>query len=192
MKTYWQLITEASIRRVGNRNFPKDAAHDFRNFNDPWAAMSAEDRKEMNRLFSVRMKSMPGSPRQRQAAEKMNALMKKYNIGSSVKEATASHTISERRKSKNTTEIAKQVPVKSDSELNALCVAASKKHTGSYILAYVDFGLATIFKADKLPTNAYASDDWTAGYWRNGVRYKWSEARIAAAQRATDKLSGHQ
>jgi hypothetical protein len=103
-----------------------------------------------------------------------------------------SYTISERRKSKNTTEIAKQVPVKSDAELNALCVAASKKHAGSYILAYTDFGLATIFKTDKLPTNAYASDDWKAGYWKDGKRFKWSEARIAAAQRATDRLSGLQ
>ena len=95
-------------------------------------------------------------------------------------------------RTKKTTEIAKQVPVASEAELNVLCIAASKKHAGSYIFAYVDFGLASIFKADKLPTNAYASDDWKAGYWRNGVRYKWSEARIAAAQRAVDKLSGHQ
>jgi len=95
-------------------------------------------------------------------------------------------------RTKKTTEIAKQVPVASETEFNALCIAASKKHAGSYILGYVDFGLASIFKADKLPTNAYASDDWKAGYWRNGVRYKWSEARIAAAQRATDKLSGRQ
>ena len=96
------------------------------------------------------------------------------------------------RRTKNTTEIAKQVPVKSESELNALCIAASKKHAGSYIFAYVDFGLANIFKADKLPTNAYASDDWKLGYWKDGVRYAWSEARIAAAQRALDKLSGLQ
>jgi len=95
-------------------------------------------------------------------------------------------------RTKKTTEIAKQVPVASEAEFNALCIAASKKHAGSYILAYVDFGLASIFKADKLPTNAYASDDWRAGYWKDGKRFKWSEARIAAAQRATDKLSGRQ
>ena len=90
------------------------------------------------------------------------------------------------------TRIAERVRVTSDAELNKIATAASVKHTGSYILAYVDFGEATIFKADKLPTNAYASDDWKAGYWRNGVRYKWSAARILAAQQATDRLSGRQ
>jgi len=90
------------------------------------------------------------------------------------------------------TRIAERVRITSDAELDKIATAASQKHSGSYILAYVDFGEATLFKTDRLPTNAYASDDWKAGYWRNGVRYKWSEARIAAAQRAVDRLSGHQ
>lgn len=192
MKNFKQHLTELGTRRVGNRNFPKDAAHDWKNFNDPWAVMSPEDRKEMNRLFSVRMKSMPGSPRQRQAAEKMNALMIKYKIGSSVKEAASPRQSTQRRSQLAKTEIAKQVPVATETHLNALCVAASKKYPNDYILAYVDFSLATIFKTNKLPTNAYASDDWKAGYWKDGKRFKWSEARIAAAQRAVDKLSGLQ
>ena len=90
------------------------------------------------------------------------------------------------------TRIAERVRITSDAELDKIATAASMKHSGSYILAYVDFGEATLFKTDKLPTNAYASDDWRAGYWRKGVRYKWCDARIAAAQRAFDRLSGHQ
>lgn len=85
-----------------------------------------------------------------------------------------------------------QVPVKSYADLERLTVAASKKYEGEYILAYVDFGLATVFAASKLPTNAYASDDWKLGYWRNGKHFDWSEARKRATQRAVDKLSGLQ
>ncbi len=90
------------------------------------------------------------------------------------------------------TRIAERVRVNSDDELDKICTAASLKYPGSYILAYVDFGEATIFKAAKLPTNAYATDDWKAGYWRNGMRHVWSSARIIATQRAINKLSGHQ
>ena len=85
-----------------------------------------------------------------------------------------------------------QTPVKSLAELDKLAIAASKKHKDAYILAYVDFGLATVFVADKLPTNAYASDDWKLGYWRNGKHFDWSDARKRATQRAVDKLSGTQ
>jgi len=85
-----------------------------------------------------------------------------------------------------------QIRVGSLEELNKLAIAASKKYKDSYILAYVDFGLATVFVADKLPTNAYASDDWKLGYWRNGKHFDWSEARKRATQRAVDKLSGTQ
>jgi hypothetical protein len=84
------------------------------------------------------------------------------------------------------------VPVRSFVELNKLAIEASKKHKDSYILAYVDFGRATIFAAKRLPTNAYASDDWKLGYWRNGKHFNWSDARKRATQRAVDKLSGTQ
>lgn len=85
-----------------------------------------------------------------------------------------------------------QVPVKSLADLHKLAVAASKKHKDAYILAYVDFGLATVFAARRLPTNTYASDDWKLGYWRNGKHFDWSDARKRATQRAVDKLSGTQ
>ena len=109
-----------------------------------------------------------------------------------LQEAAIPRQSSQRRSQLAKTEIAKQVPVATETHLNALCVAASKKYPNDYILAYVDFSLATIFKTNKLPTSAYASDDWRAGYWKDGKRFKWSEARIAATQRAVDKLSGHQ
>ena len=109
-----------------------------------------------------------------------------------LQEAASPRQSSQRRSQLAKTEIAKQVPVATETHLNALCVAASKKYPNDYILAYVDFSLATIFKTNKLPTSAYASDDWRAGYWKDGKRFKWSEARIAATQRAVDKLSGHQ
>ena len=110
----------------------------------------------------------------------------------STTEAKSPRQSTQRRSQLAKTEIAKQVPVATETHLNALCIAASKKYPNDYILAYVDFSLATIFKTNKLPSNAYASDDWKAGYWKDGKRFKWSEARIAAAQRATDKLSGLQ
>jgi hypothetical protein len=90
------------------------------------------------------------------------------------------------------TKIHDKIPVKSFAELDKLAIAASKKYKGAYILAYVDFGIATMFAANKLPTNAYASDDWKLGYWRNGKHFNWSDARKRATQRAVDKLSGTQ
>ena len=92
----------------------------------------------------------------------------------------------------NKRKIHDQTPVKSLAELDRLAVAASKKYKDEYILAYVDFGLATVFVTDKLPTNAYASDDWKLGYWRNGKHFEWSEARKRQTQRAVDRLSGTQ
>lgn len=59
----------------------REGSHDFKDFKDPWAAMSPEDRKEANRLTIAALKAMPGSPRQREIQAKRNALLKKYGIG---------------------------------------------------------------------------------------------------------------
>jgi hypothetical protein len=88
--------------------------------------------------------------------------------------------------------IHERMPVKSFDELNRFCVAASQKHKDAYILASVIFGEATVYATDRLPTSAYASDDWKLGYWRNGKHHSWSDARKRRAQRAVDKLSGLQ
>lgn len=58
-----------------------EGSHDFKDFKDPWAVMSPEDRKEANRLFKAAMKAMPSSPRQKELQAKLFAIMKKYRIG---------------------------------------------------------------------------------------------------------------
>jgi len=55
----------------------------FKDFNDPWKAMSPEDRKEANRLFKLVMKAYPSSPKQKELSEKLNTILKKYKIGQS-------------------------------------------------------------------------------------------------------------
>jgi len=67
MRSFMQHISEA----------PKGA----KGFDDPWAVMSPEDRKEAFRLFKASMKAMAGSPRQKELFDKLMVLYKKYNIG---------------------------------------------------------------------------------------------------------------
>ena len=67
MKSFKQHLTEGS--------------HDFKDFKDPWAVMSPEDRKEANRLTILIMKAMPSSPRQKELQAKRNAILAKYKIG---------------------------------------------------------------------------------------------------------------
>lgn len=67
MKSFRQHITEGS--------------HDFKDFKDPWAVMSPEDRKEAGRLQIAALKAFPGSPRQKELRAKLNVLLKKYRIG---------------------------------------------------------------------------------------------------------------
>jgi len=67
MKSFIQYILEASKGIKG--------------FDDPWAVMSPEDRKEAFRLFKASMKAMPGSPRQKELFAKLMVLYKKYGIG---------------------------------------------------------------------------------------------------------------
>lgn len=67
MKSFKQHLTEGS--------------HDFKDFKDPWAVMSPEDRKEANRLTILIMKVMAGSPRQKELQAKRNAILAKYKIG---------------------------------------------------------------------------------------------------------------
>ena len=56
-------------------------SHSFKDFKDPWAAMSPEDRKEAYRLFKAAMKAMPSSRKQKELHDKLMGLYKKYNIG---------------------------------------------------------------------------------------------------------------
>lgn len=81
MKSFADILKSVQEARMGNRRIPRDAAHDPKNFNDPWAAMSAEDHKEANRLFKAAMKAHPSSPRQKELRAKLNALLTKYKIG---------------------------------------------------------------------------------------------------------------
>jgi gas vesicle protein len=63
------------------RSYLNEGSHDFKDFKDPWAVMSPEDRKEANRLTIKILKTMPGSPRQRELQAKRDAILKKYGIG---------------------------------------------------------------------------------------------------------------
>jgi hypothetical protein len=58
-----------------------EASKDFKDFKDPWAVMSPEDRKEAFRLFKAVMRAMPSSPRQKELHAKLMVLYKKYKIG---------------------------------------------------------------------------------------------------------------
>lgn len=59
----------------------REGSHDFKDFKDPWAVMSPEDRKEAGRLQIAALKAFPGSPRQKELRAKLNVLLKKYRIG---------------------------------------------------------------------------------------------------------------
>jgi hypothetical protein len=70
------------------KSYISEGSHSFKDFKDPWAVMSPEDRKEANRLFRASMKAMPSSIRQKELQAKLFAIMRKYKIG--VKEEQAS------------------------------------------------------------------------------------------------------
>ena len=70
MKTYDQLIKAIT-----------EGSYDFKDFKDPWAVMSPEDRKEANRLTILILKTMPASPKQKELQAKRDAILKKYKIG---------------------------------------------------------------------------------------------------------------
>lgn len=52
----------------------------FDGFDDPWKAMSQEDRREANRLLIAALKAYPSSPRQNALHKKLNVILKKYGI----------------------------------------------------------------------------------------------------------------
>lgn len=58
----------------------REGSHDFKDFKDPWARMSPEDRKEAGRLQIAALKAFPSSPRQRELRAKLNLLLKKYGL----------------------------------------------------------------------------------------------------------------
>ena len=59
----------------------REGSYDFKDFKDPWAVMSPEDRKEAYRLTKLIFKVMPASPRQKELQAKRDAILKKYKIG---------------------------------------------------------------------------------------------------------------
>jgi hypothetical protein len=58
-----------------------EAKGGFKDFQDPWAMMNPEDRREAGRLQIAALKAFPGSPRQKEIRAKLNAILKKYRIG---------------------------------------------------------------------------------------------------------------
>lgn len=62
-------------------DYLSEGSHDFKDFKDPWAVMSPEDRKEANRLTNLILKAMPSSPRQKELQAKRNGILAKYKIG---------------------------------------------------------------------------------------------------------------
>ena len=56
-----------------------EGSYDFKDFKDPWAVMSPEDRKEANRLTILILKTMPSSPRQKELQAKRDANIKESN-----------------------------------------------------------------------------------------------------------------
>ncbi len=62
-------------------NHITEAKGGFKDFQDPWAMMSPEDRREAGRLQIAALKAFPGSPRQKEIRAKLNAILKKYRIG---------------------------------------------------------------------------------------------------------------
>ena len=62
-------------------DYLSEGSHSFKDFKDPWAIMSPEDRKEANRLTILILKVMPSSPRQKELQAKRDVKFKKYKIG---------------------------------------------------------------------------------------------------------------
>ena len=62
------------------KDYISEGSHDFKDFKDPWARMSPEDRREAGRLQIAALKAFPSSPRQRELRAKLNLLLKKYGL----------------------------------------------------------------------------------------------------------------
>ena len=77
MKTFKTFCSEL----IEGLRIPRDAAHSFKNFDDPWKVMNPEDRKEANRLFFKGMKTFSRSPKQKEIQAKLNVILAKYKIG---------------------------------------------------------------------------------------------------------------
>ena len=66
-----------------------EAKGGFKDFQDPWAMMNPEDRREAGRLQIAALKAFPGSPRQKDIRAKLNAILKKYRIGEGIEESAS-------------------------------------------------------------------------------------------------------
>lgn len=71
---------EGRFRKESIRQGMTEGSHDFKDFKDPWAKMSPEDRREAGRLQIAALKAFPSSPRQRELRAKLNLLLKKYGL----------------------------------------------------------------------------------------------------------------
>ena len=60
-------------------------------------------------------------------------------------------------------------------------IEISKKNPKKYITVTADFHMINITEHPKLPTSAYAPDDFKKGYWKNGKHFDWSEKRKTKA-----------
>lgn len=62
--------------------------------------------------------------------------------------------------------------------------AAKQSKSKKYVLVSVVFGDVIASRWDKLPSSDHAANDWRGGYWYDGQRKEWSEARKIKAQNA--------
>lgn len=70
-------------------------------------------------------------------------------------------------------------------ETKALHAWAAKQSKGKkYVMVSVVFGDVIARRADKLPSSSHAANDWRGGYWFDGQRKEWSDARKIRAQNA--------
>ncbi len=73
------LRGEASgVVRRSSHAIPRGKDYSFKNWDDPWKMMSAEDRHTANQLQIKILKVMPSSPIQKELQAKLNVILKKY------------------------------------------------------------------------------------------------------------------
>jgi hypothetical protein len=67
-------------KRGGLSGLPRDSAHSFKTWNDPWKDLSLEDKREAHKLFKLIMRTPSGSPRFRESKEKLRSILSRYGI----------------------------------------------------------------------------------------------------------------
>jgi hypothetical protein len=136
--------------------------YSFRSFDDPWKAMSSEDKREANRLLIAALKALSGSPKQKELRAKLNVLLKKYHIGEAVQESNLQEgklkATGEKVDAKATESLRKmKLKAKNQGDLNSAVISAGYYAKKAGQTAYV-----------------YAGDSYGHAVWR--VTYKLSDA----------------